>query len=863
MDSNEKLFGQVQKELAYNPWFTMKISALLLVLLTTVFFLTLPAYAQETGSIEILVQNTKGDRVDHYEMNFLVYEKNNKIPILEIIPSSNPYIIDSLSLGKNYQIDVYVNSMYGETSFVNLDESEKSLIVSIPTSGGFRLTVLFNDAYTPIDGASVSVSSHDGKHWRDGVTSKDGKTMRFWMQPTNTYEYYNIEVSLGQELVYQGPSVSLSPSSQPEIKIVTNWPRIVDHLITIESYKNNAEKISKSDGDFIVELIDAKNNIVDTSPVNHRGDSFFSNIKVGEYTLRLIKTSFGPLYLEEWASTRISISGMEDRFKLGDIQDEKLTIKDLKKQSCNCVAFRLDDIQDYWLTKSQMRLINIFQDRKIPLTIGIVGSDIGGDNSIVNFIKAKLVSDGTMLELANHSWNDDRLTYMTKSEQISAITKTNDRIYEIFEKRPTIFIPPGNYFNENTVTILKENNFTHLSATSRTDPPPYVLKGASFYHFPQTAETGQIDFDSDLENFVGITHDKTLEKVKTSIKQHGYAVVMMHPQEHSVWQDGVLQNIVDEKQIQELEQLIDKLNEEGIEIVLLGKINFDAPSNGLLPEEVKDATAPPPPPPNNATAPPPPPNNATAPTCNCVAFRLDTVQDWWLADVNSEIINKFNQKRAPLTIGIIGNFIGTDPNLVEILKNTLKQNPSAEIANNGWNYEDFSTFTNEEQKSLLEQSNDSIQNALGFQPSVFIPPQNRYDETTLTVLKELGFTHITSSQVFSGPPYSLDGESFYYFPFTSHTGIFVPEKVRYEGLPYQTTFDSITNSLDSDGFAVVMMSPQDFSLFENGEYLDQINSEQLDELDKLIDVIINSNLKIVPISQINLDSVSLLDTLFH
>ena len=54
-----------------------------------------------------------------------------------------------------------------------------------------------------------------------------------------------------------------------------------------------------------------------------------------------------------------------------------------------------------------------------------------------------------------------------------------------------------------------------------------------------------------------------------------------------------------------------------------------------------------------------------------------------------------------------------------------------------------------------------------------------------------------------------------------------------------------------------MMSPQDFSLFVNGKYLDQINSEQLDELDKLIDVIINSNLKIVPISQINLDSVSL------
>jgi len=852
MDSIEKLFGLAQKELVYNFGFTMKLLVTSFGLLALVFFLVIPSYAQETSSLEILVQNTKGDQVDYYEMNVLVYENNYNIPILEIVPTSNPFTIDSLTLGKQYQIDVYVNSMYGATYFVNLDESEKYVEVSIPTSGGFRLTVLYNDAYTPIDGASVSISSHDRKHWRDGITSKDGKTMRFWMQPTNPNEYYNIEISLSQELVFQGPQVSLSPTSQPEIEIVTNWPPIVDHLITIESYKNNAEKISKSDGDFVVELIDAENNVVDTSPVSRRGESYFSNIKVGEYILRLVNTSFGPANFEEWALKRISISGMEERFKLGNIQDERpvqsedivqeqqdenpIQSEDIvqeqqgEKQSCNCVAFRLDDIQDFWLTKSQMRLIDIFQEQKIPLTIGMVGAHIGEDPTIVNFIKTKLDSGNVPLELANHSWNDDRFIDMTKSEQITAITKTNDRIYEIFGKRPTTFVPAGNLFNDDTVTILKENNFTHLSATSKTDPSPYVLNGASFYHFPQTAETGQ--FGPGSTYFVGVTHDKTLDEVKTSIKQHGYAVVMMHPQEHSVLQDGALQNIVNEKQIQELEQLIDKLNEEGIDIVPLGKINLDAPNREKFVYRYE-------------------------PTCNCIAFRLDTVQDWWLGDVNTEIINIFNQKQTPLTIGIIGNFIGSDPNIVEFLRNTLKQNQGTEIAINGWNYEDFSKLTKDEQKSLLDQSSNSIQKILEENPKVFIPPNNKFNDETLSALQENGFTHISSSQVWSTPPYPLTNEPFYYFPFTANTGVYSPDKVRYEGLPYQTTFDAIVYSVESNGFAVVMMSPQDFSLFENGEYLDQINSEQLDELDKLIDEIINSNLEIVPISQINLDSVSL------
>ncbi|MGI0015931.1 MAG: hypothetical protein ACREBU_21130, partial [Nitrososphaera sp.] len=39
-----------------------------------------------------------------------------------------------------------------------------------------------------------------------------------------------------------------------------------------------------------------------------------------------------------------------------------------------CIAFRLDDIQDFYLTKSQMEIIRTFENRNTSLTIGVIGN---------------------------------------------------------------------------------------------------------------------------------------------------------------------------------------------------------------------------------------------------------------------------------------------------------------------------------------------------------------------------------------------------------------------------------------------------------------------------------------------------------
>src|SRR5256885_9260929 len=58
----------------------------------------------------------------------------------------------------------------------------------------------------------------------------------------------------------------------------------------------------------------------------------------------------------------------------------------------------------------------------------------------------------------------------------------------------------------------------------------------------------------------------------------------------------------------------------------------------------------------------------SVPSCQCVAFRLDDIQDYWLHSAQTKIIVTFQEKNASLTIGIIGNNIGQDPNIIVDIK---------------------------------------------------------------------------------------------------------------------------------------------------------------------------------------------------
>jgi len=156
----------------------------------------------------------------------------------------------------------------------------------------------------------------------------------------------------------------------------------------------------------------------------------------------------------------------------------------------------------------------------------------------------------------------------------------------------------------------------------------------------------------------GVTWEKTkrsvlLNEIRDFIGKYGYSQVMMHQYEFSITEFGSYTGETDKQMIGELGTLIDELRDLGIEIVTISEIN----EHVIEPIEQTSET--------NEDS------QLDDKSCDCVAFRLSPVQDYWLNDVQIGILDTFTQIDAPVTIGVLGNLFGSDTKLVNYLKNNL------------------------------------------------------------------------------------------------------------------------------------------------------------------------------------------------
>src|SRR5437867_1221529 len=257
-----------------------------------------------------------------------------------------------------------------------------------------------------------------------------------------------------------------------------------------------------------------------------------------------------------------------------------------KVKPCQCVAFRLDDIQDHYLDKVNMRIMEVFEEKNIPLNIGIVGNLFGQDKPLTAFIKTTINQNGSKLDISNHGWNHEDFRRFNIDNQSLFIKRTNDRIYDVLGIKASIFIPPFNVFNNDTLIALKQNGIKYISSSPDRDPGPYGLSARNIpYHFPSTALTG----DNNETYWFGLNHKETLNQIDKSIRKYGFAVVGMHPYEFSnkhtysykpfflTEKEGTFsyrdfiknwdRTGIDLNQIKELQLLIDELKDKKYRIV--------------------------------------------------------------------------------------------------------------------------------------------------------------------------------------------------------------------------------------------------------------------------------------------------------
>jgi peptidoglycan/xylan/chitin deacetylase (PgdA/CDA1 family) len=208
--------------------------------------------------------------------------------------------------------------------------------------------------------------------------------------------------------------------------------------------------------------------------------------------------------------------------------------------------------------------------------------------------------------------------------------------------------------------------------------------------------------------------------------------------------------------------------------------------------------------------------------CRCVAFRLDDVDDINHPDIEHLLLNIFQNSNTGLTVGIIGNRFGNNTGIVSHLAAMLKNNANSpstnngklEIANHGWNHEDFSALSLEKQVSLMQKTSEKIQRILKVTPTVFIAPFNKINNSTYLAAKKNGMYAISADPITDPPPpgaiVSPDSSGMYHLPYSALTAYVDKDEKHWDAVPLTTIEKGVLDGLKKHGYAVIEMHPQEF-----------------------------------------------------
>ncbi len=277
----------------------------------------LQSYGQTNeGTIETKILYDNGKVVNYDGLVVKIYQDFSGDPYLVLNSiSSNPYKISGLPLDHRYTVQVFRHGMYSGENTLELASSLEKLTVEIFLPLRINFAIYYNDGQTPINKATVSLTSYNGIPVDESITGEDGITDDFRPQPTTRLsENYIANVTLNGGISFKYSPIFLPKGIRGDVKIITPWPEIVDSLITIKLYDNNLKEFRPSKENLFVQLYDSEKNKVGESMVDQRGRAFFSGIKVDIYDFRVVKQEASKI--TEWGSIKSVIDGNQNEIKI-------------------------------------------------------------------------------------------------------------------------------------------------------------------------------------------------------------------------------------------------------------------------------------------------------------------------------------------------------------------------------------------------------------------------------------------------------------------------------------------------------------------------------------------------------------------
>jgi peptidoglycan/xylan/chitin deacetylase (PgdA/CDA1 family) len=266
-----------------------------------------------------------------------------------------------------------------------------------------------------------------------------------------------------------------------------------------------------------------------------------------------------------------------------------LSASALNPNACNCVIFRFDDVQDYFVNSPQIAVMDKFIEKNEDVSLGIIMNFIGNDASVVTKVQQGHATG--RFELSVHGWNHDDYTTLSAQTQKDTLKLASDKMKSIWGKNSTTFILPYNSYNTNTLQAMKDLGFKIISSEFDQElnsgdiyvaiSPLDIKDSFGIYHLPQV-----------IEYYSSATNTKTplntiMSTVDTTIATYGYAVVTLHPTDFAAKDlSHNPTNAVNATEIASLDSLIGLVHSSGYTIK-----TFNSVTNTSIPP-LQDNTAP-------------------------------------------------------------------------------------------------------------------------------------------------------------------------------------------------------------------------------------------------------------------------------
>ena len=102
----------------------------------------------------------------------------------------------------------------------------------------------------------------------------------------------------------------------------------------------------------------------------------------------------------------------------------------------------------------QTTLLDQFISKNVALDTGLIMNAFGSDTNVVNKISEGYKKG--LFELFNHGWNHVNFTGVPLDQQKTWLSQANSKMQSIFGRNTTVFIPPYDGFDDNTLTAMKQ-----------------------------------------------------------------------------------------------------------------------------------------------------------------------------------------------------------------------------------------------------------------------------------------------------------------------------------------------------------------------------------------------------------------------